>query len=317
MLPSAPAAALAVAAVLAGCAAPACRAAGEPESGAPRPGYAAERLPLAAEYAGHRYRVSILRPAAASAAEAPPEGHPVLFMLDGNAVEQDLAALLASPADMDGMPPVVVTIGYETDRRFEVRARAYDYTPALTPGAEETDPLDATRRTGGADGFLAFIADEILPALARRVPVDARRLGLWGHSYGGLFVLHTLWSAPERFRCRIAASPSRWWRDGFLLSRLPEYGERLAGQRFSLLITRGGAEANPPPDRQEPSARSPRRERIMAGAPADAVREFAARLGDLPGADVGYLELPEQTHGQAFTASLLPSLRWFAGCAAR
>ena len=57
--------------------------------------HAVERLSFANGQTGHRYRVSILRPAA----PPPADGYPVLFLLDGNAAEQDLTqtGALATP----------------------------------------------------------------------------------------------------------------------------------------------------------------------------------------------------------------------------
>jgi len=266
-----------------------------------------ERLSLESEPAGHRYRVSILRPAA----PPPADGYPVLFLLDGNAAEQDLVKTeaLATP---EGRSLAVVTLGYDTDQRFDVAARAYDYTPALVPGANERDPLDATRRNGGADGFLAFIQATILPAVERQIPVDRRRLGLWGHSYGGLFVLHALQHA-DTFRCHIAASPSLWWRDGYLFKHRDAFRERFAGRRFGLLITRGSAETTRRPGDDEPRALA--RWRQTSSVPPNAAEEFAGSLQSLPGARIAYLELPGLSHGEAFAASLNPTLRWFSDCA--
>lgn len=269
--------------------------------------HAVERLSFDNGQTGHRYRVSILRPAA----PPPADGYPVLFLLDGNAAEQDLAKMegLATP---EGRSFAIVTIGYDTDQRFEVTARAYDYTPALVPGTPEHDPLDATRRSGGADGFLAFIQTTLLPAVERQIPVDRRRLGLWGHSYGGLFVLHAL-QHTDTFHCHIAASPSLWWRDGYLFKRRDDFRERLAGRRFGLLVTRGTAETTRRPGDDEPRALA--RWRQTSSVPPNAAEEFAGSLQSLPGARIAYLELPGLSHGEAFAASLNPTLRWFSDCA--
>ena len=271
-----------------------------------------EPLSLENGPAGHRYRVSVLRPAV----PPPADGYPVLLLLDGNAAEQDLTqtGALATP---EGRTVAIVTIGYDTDQRFEVTARAYDYTPALVPGTPEHDPLDATRRSGGADGFLAFIQTTLLPAVERQIPVDRRRLGLWGHSYGGLFVLHAL-QHTDTFHCHIAASPSLWWRDGYLFKRRDDFRERLAGRRFGLLVTRGTAETTRRPGDDEPRALEPRalaRWRQTSSVPPNAAEEFAGSLQSLPGARIAYLELPGLSHGEAFAASLNPTLRWFSDCA--
>lgn len=270
-----------------------------------------ERLSLDVENNGHRYRIGFARPLS----PPPPGGYATLLMLDGNAVEEDLAQLrpIASEA-LAYKAPLIVTIGYETDQRFELAARAFDFTPLLTAGHEEFDPLDADRRTGGAESFSALLGKEILPALERVVPIDRQRMGLWGHSYGGLFVLNTLANAPSSFRCYMAASPSLWWRDGYFYKALPELREKLRGTPFSLLVTSGGKESEPPTTEQLTALRL-RREQLRESVPLQAARLYADGLRDLPGAAVDFVEFPGRTHGQAFKASILPSLNWFSRCA--
>src|SRR5690606_6559257 len=48
------------------------------------------------------------------------------------------------------------------------------------------------------------------------VPIDESRQTLYGHSYGGLFVLHALRTQPGAFQRYVAASPSLWWNAPFV-----------------------------------------------------------------------------------------------------
>ncbi|MBF3166256.1 ferric enterobactin esterase PfeE, partial [Pseudomonas aeruginosa] len=71
--------------------------------------------------------------------------------------------------------------------------------------------------SGGADAFLDLLRDGMRPAVAAQAPLDTARQTLWGHSYGGLLVLHALFTRPGEFARYAAASPSLWWRDGAIL----------------------------------------------------------------------------------------------------
>ena len=264
--------------------------------------YDVEALPIIRENSSHNHRIHILRPRR----PAPPAGYPVLYLLDGNAVLLDFdEAFLERIA---GNAPVIVTLGYETDRRFHPEARAYDYTPPVNGNEDEPDPLAPQRRTGGADRFLDFLERSVRPAVAQRLPIDPQHQGIWGHSYGGLFVLYALLTQPQRFQCYIAASPSLWWRDGYLLT-LEESGvKKLAEHPVSLMITRGSAEARrntQTADRQ-----------IRASAPPDTAKQFTERLAQAAGIPVEYREFPGLSHGAAFAASLEPALQWFGNCTA-
>lgn len=251
-------------------------------------------LDLAAD-GGRSYRVEVRRPPV----PPPSPGYPVLYLLDGN------AALTSLPEDVTGRV-LIVAIGHHGSSRFDVAGRVFDFTPALT-GGDEFDPLVPARRAGGAQAFAAFIERRVKPAVAAVYPVDASRQGLWGHSYGGLFVLHTLLTRPADFRCYAAASPSLWWRDGYL-PRLAQSTPPAARQTASLLVTRGGAEMPAQAPQGDPRALAAWR--LRNSVPADAAATFAAAH---PG-PAEYLELPGLNHGEAFAASLAPTLAWFARC---
>ena len=270
--------------------------------------YTIEKLQMSRDDAVPAYRVIVMRPP-----QPPPaRGYATLFLLDGNAVEQDIAAgRVELPAGNDA--PAIVAIGYETAQRFEVAARTYDYTPPRQAQGSEFDPLNPERRAGGADVFIDFIEHTVKPAVSRRIPVDPARTGLWGHSYGGLFVLHTLLSRPTAFRCYIAASPSLWWQNGYLMNRQESGMEALTGTHFGLLVTRGTAEIGTRPANNDPQAQV--RWQARTSVPPDAARDFAQRMKQHPGATVSHLEFDGLNHGQALTASLTPALLWFTRCA--
>ncbi|MCX5415679.1 enterochelin esterase [Streptomyces sp. NBC_00059] len=64
--------------------------------------------------------------------------------------------------------------------------------------------------------FVAFLADELLPWAAARLPVtqDPARTVVAGQSLGGLSAAHAAVSAPARFGNVLAQSGSFWWPDG-------------------------------------------------------------------------------------------------------
>uniref|UniRef100_UPI0023604DF2 alpha/beta hydrolase n=2 Tax=Serratia TaxID=613 RepID=UPI0023604DF2 len=146
-----------------------------------------------------RYRVRIAQPRRAPA----PDGYPTIYFLDGNAVLMELNASLLARLATAKRPPVLVMIGYDNDLRIDAAGRAYDYTLPLPTGM--TKPPQAG---GGAEAFLQLMETRIKPAIAAKLAVDPQRQTLWGHSYGGLFVLHTLFTHPAAFQHYIAVEPS-------------------------------------------------------------------------------------------------------------
>lgn len=150
---------------------------------------------------------------------APPSGYPVLYMLDGNAVMDRLPETLLKQL-ADHSPPVIVAIGYQTNLPFDLNGRAYDYTPA--PGIDregsENNPR-FHRKTGGGPAFRQLLERHIAPQVEQGITINPERRGVWGHSYGGLFVLDS-WLSSSFFHIYYSASPSLS-RDNFaLLNRL-------------------------------------------------------------------------------------------------
>lgn len=161
---------------------------------------------------GRDYRIFIWQPATGQL-----QGKmPVVYLLDGNGtfpIAAAAAALQSRRPERTGVrPAIVVGIGYPTTLWLDAERRTYDYTPPVPEDALPQRPdRGGWSRTGGADEFLDFIADELQPMIAAEFDIDRDQSALFGHSFGGLFVLHTLFTRPALFRNYAAASPSIWF----------------------------------------------------------------------------------------------------------
>lgn len=236
------------------------------------------------------YRVRIAQPQAAP----PPAGYPVIYFLDGNAVLMELNAGLLAGLARQKQPPVLVMIGYDNNLRIDAKARSYDYTPATPSGSEEP-------KGGGADAFLGLIEDRIKPAVAAQVALDPRRQTLWGHSFGGLFALHALFTRPGAFQSYIAVEPSLWWGQGFILQEAQRFLAQRPALPVRLRLWTGGAERKSGAPAAPPTMRH-------SALPADATQQLANRLATLRGWRVNYREWPALGHGAMFGAAITPAL---------
>lgn len=241
-------------------------------------GYQFEQLALHSEDKKRHYQLTVATPEGG----APAEGYPVLYMLDGNTA---LAAL--NDPFLSGLPnqkrPVIVMIGYEREAQ---EARAFDYTPAT--GATSAS-------YGGAEQFWHFLEHKVKPLVAHRVPLDKQQQSLWGHSYGGLFVLYTLFHHPNSFQTYTAADPSLWWEEGALLKEVNRYydlPQRPAGQ---LLIQHSASH------------------RTGSVLPNDASRRLAEQLSQLSELKVQYHDFFAHHHGSVRAASIPAALRLAVG----
>ncbi|WP_241622576.1 alpha/beta hydrolase [Rosenbergiella australiborealis] len=137
---------------------------------------------------------------------APQQGYPILYMLDGNS---SLNRLGESPlqAMSEKHPAVLVFVGYDTPLPFDLAARAFDYTPPSNDPQTQNYMLGRGRVGGGSSIFRSLLEKEIIPLIEASLPINPAQRSLWGHSYGGLFVLDTYLHS-HQFRHYFAASPS-------------------------------------------------------------------------------------------------------------
>ncbi|TAA39621.1 alpha/beta hydrolase [Pseudoxanthomonas winnipegensis] len=184
------------------------------------------------------YTISIARPDAS----APAGGYPVIYVLDANAMfttVADSARLQAFRPSWTGVAPaVVVGIGVPGDGLFDLPGRYLDLTTPV-PGGGASPAGGPPMKTGGADAFLAFIQNQVKPAVQARISIDRARQALFGHSLGGLFVLHTLFTHPDAFQAYIAVSPSVWWGNGSLFKEAEAFVAAGQGQGARVLLTVG------------------------------------------------------------------------------
>lgn len=218
----------------------------------------------------------------------PSQGYAVLYMLDGEAAwaalkEQNFSGLVEDDW------PVIVTVGHKgTPRTPQVQAaRAYDYTPVVFDNSAEP-------QYGGAEAFGQFIEQEVKPAVAQQVKIDSERQTLWGHSFGGLFVLHTLFNHPASFQSYVAADASLWWQQGQILAAEAAYRQD-ARPQARLLMLRSSSQ------------------RAGSVLPEDASRQLAKRLSELPELTVHYYDYFQHHHGSVRAASIPATLRMAQG----
>ncbi|WNC10605.1 alpha/beta hydrolase [Pseudomonas coleopterorum] len=233
------------------------------------------------------YRLYIGRPDQ----PAPAAGYPVVYLLDGNAAVGALDQTLLRRLNEGADAPLIVAIGSTTPLRIDRPARTFDYTPRVTGDTQIDAPSGLP--SGGADQFLDLLDQRIKPLVEHAMPVDVKRQTLWGHSYGGLLVLHALLTRPGAFQHYAAASPSLWWGNGAVLEPLDGLAGRVGQSKVGLTLMRGDAEAAGPGG----LARSTQ-------APGVAMERLLKGVRGVPSLRVDYHVFPGLGHGPMLPASL-------------
>ena len=220
----------------------------------------------------------------------PAGGWPSIWMLDGNAVFNRLA-----PAALARHPGLaVIGIGTPTPLEFDSAARTLDYTPASA--GPSADPRQPGRATGGDAAFRARLIGPLRALTEEGAALDPGARTLWGHSYGGLFTLATLFETPDAFRRYAPVSPSVGY-GGSALLRLEAAAAPVTKPPAEVLLMLGDAEAR--------DAAAPR-------GPAPGTMALAARLARRPDLTVATEVFPGLSHGATLAASLAPALAFAA-----
>lgn len=261
---------------------------------------------------GRDYRIFVWQPAAGQL-----HGEmPVVYLLDGNGtfpIATAATAMQSRRPERTGVrPAIVVGIGYPTTLWIDAERRTYDYTPPVPEDALPQRPgRDGWSRTGGADEFLDFIADELQPMITAEFNADRDQSTLFGHSFGGLFVLHTLFTRPAVFRNYAAASPSIWFGGDHLMQAKARFkaAQPVLSKR-RLLVTVGSLEQAEAQSADGSSADYDswiRRNKMVENA-----KGLASDLATMDPAAlaVTYTEFEDENHASVLPAAISRALRF-------
>jgi predicted alpha/beta superfamily hydrolase len=232
----------------------------------------------------------------------PPDGFPVLLLLDANAsfaTVVEIARQGALRAGATGIGAMVVAgIAYPGEAPYHRARRGLDYTPG-PPAAEAV-----AHPCGGRDDFLRFLTGDMAQCIAARCPVDPSRRILAGHSLAGFFALDVLTHDPSAFTDYIALSPSVWWDAGRLRAGLAQ-GPRRARAFIGVGAWEQGLTPWEEGTPEAPRIAERRGRRAMVDNAAAISRDLAAS-----GVETCYRCFPEESHGTVLPIGISRALRF-------
>lgn len=155
-------------------------------------------------------KIYIYTPALSSFNKFPDQALPVMYLTDGDALAAIVSAQVNYLSTGYSILPPMIVVG--------INNYSYDRTRDLTPshsslgydGKIDTSAKPVFKTSGGADKFLQFIKEEVMPYIEGRYKTAPFRI-LAGHSLGGLFSFHCLVDHPDLFNAYLSISPSLWW----------------------------------------------------------------------------------------------------------
>jgi predicted alpha/beta superfamily hydrolase len=161
-----------------------------------------------------------------------PEGYsnnkakfPVIYVLDAPGRDQHIVPTARFLSANNKMPQAIVIGVTNIDRN-------HDFLP---------DSTKSTPTGGGADNFLKFFREELIPYIDGRYKADTFRV-LVGHSFGGVFAMHAFLNDPDLFEGYIAIDPSFWYKNKIqVTSTQAEFLKSKNWKKFLFITGREGS----------------------------------------------------------------------------
>lgn len=244
--------------------------------------------------------------------DAPADGWPALWLLDGNAVigtaVDAMRAQAFWPTGTNLGWGVLVAVGYPTDDAYDSFRRSWDLGP---PPGQSYPPFTADGpkvRTGGGADMARFLLEDVRDFLAGQVALDPARQSLFGHSFGGLFALWLLFTRPDAFANWIAASPAITWEDSFLLDHLDRFDAGAHRPRVHLSAGEWEGDVLAPFQADGPEAAERLAEKARTRTVA-AAQDMATALS-ARGVVTRFEIYPDETHMSVLPVAVNRALRW-------
>lgn len=235
----------------------------------------------------------------------PESGYPVVYVNDADTrfikFVETLRLFSENRETAESSRILLVGIGYPdgTDIGLE---RGFDLTPPL-----KGEPVDFA--TGGADGLLDFINDDLKPWLRNRYEIDEQKEAIYGHSFGGLFGLYALFTRPESFDYYLLSSPSIWWDRRSILA----YAEASAVGKLgalSVFFTVGEFEETLDPASRIGGDRGALQSRLAERGQVTESRTLAERLAANESLSVKHAVIAGEDHATVVPAAIVRQLKW-------
>lgn len=133
--------------------------------------------------------------------------YPVVYVLDGNTQLGHIRGNLNFLSTYAIVPEFIVVAVNSNNRLL-------NYTP--------TEKDDLKGQSGGAEHYLKFFADELIPYVVKHYRAANYKV-VTGHSMSGLFVTYAMLHKEPVFNAHFAISPSLWWDNEWIVNQSQTY----------------------------------------------------------------------------------------------
>jgi predicted alpha/beta superfamily hydrolase len=131
--------------------------------------------------------------------------YPVIYLLDGEKFFHPFSGAVAQlSSDASPQIPETIIVGITSQDRIK------DSSPTHSLIGPYGKEVEGFKTSGGANNFLKFIKEELIPSIDSTYRTNSYRLFV-GYSATGLTILHALFTIPEIFNSYLAIDFSAWF----------------------------------------------------------------------------------------------------------
>jgi predicted alpha/beta superfamily hydrolase len=162
-----------------------------------------QRITLKSKILDTEREISVYLPASYS--ENNFKKYPVIYLLDGKKFFHSFSGAVAQlSSDASPQIPESIIVGITSQDRIK------DSSPTHSLVGPYGKEVEGFKTSGGANNFLKFIKEELIPSIDTTYRTNSYRLFV-GYSATGLTVLHALFTIPETFNSYLAIDFSAWF----------------------------------------------------------------------------------------------------------
>jgi len=162
--------------------------------------------------------IKVLLPEAYKAGST--DRYEVIYITDGEWAMSPFSFIYKFAQDENYVPPAII-VAIPNRYIDKANQRDRDFLPVHVP-----EPAIS----GGADNFLHFIKNELIPYIDSKYPTNKSN-SIYGHSYGGLFALYALLTEPQVFESFYATDPPFGWNSDYLMKMAAEKLKTLPAEK--------------------------------------------------------------------------------------
>ena len=163
--------------------------------------------------------------------------YPVLYFTDADAHFELMVSTVNFLVKSDIIPPLIL-IGIQTSSN-----RTRDLTPRVFNEVDKKHPWFQTTEYGGANKFLTFIEQELIPHVDKKYRTADFNV-FSGHSFGGLFSIYAYVNKPNLFNGFMAISPSLGWDNERIVNEAEQLIKNRSLPKKPLFLSKGSEQGS-------------------------------------------------------------------------